>query len=112
MVGRMKDNRVTAGAVDSAQEFPALISRAAGELDIKMRPGGSSTDHVSFFEKGIPAVHFTTGSHPDYHRPSDTWDKLNIQGMAKVSDLIVALGRELAAAKDGLTFKRPSSKDS
>jgi hypothetical protein len=112
MVGRMKENRVTAGAVDSAQEFPGLIGRAAGGLDIRMRQGGGSTDHVSFYEKGIPAVHFSTGGHPDYHRPSDTWDKLNIQGMAKVSDIVVALARELAAAKDGLTFKKPSSKES
>ncbi len=112
MVGRMKENRVTAGAVDSAQEFPGLISRAAGGLDIRMRQGGGRTDHVSFYEKGIPAVHFSTDGHPDYHRPSDTWDKLNIQGMAKVSDIVVALARELAAAKDGLTFKMPSSKDS
>ena len=112
MVGRMKENRFTAGAVDSAQEFPGLISRAAGGLDIRMRQGGGRTDHVPFYEKGIPAVHFSTGGHPDYHRPSDTWDKLNIQGMAKVSDIVVALARELAAAKDGLTFKMPSSKDS
>ena len=112
MVGRMKDNQLTAGAVDSAREFPGLISRAAQGLDVTMKQGGGRTDHVSFYEKEIPAVHFSTGNHPDYHRPSDTWDKLNIQGMAKVSDTVVSLVREIAAAKEGLTFKMPSPRGS
>ncbi len=111
MVGRMRDNRVSVGAVDSASEFPALITRATAGLDATLKPGGGSTDHVSFFEKKIPAVHFTTGGHPDYHRPSDTWDKLNIPGMAKIADSVVALAREIAGRKEGLTFKKPASKE-
>jgi hypothetical protein len=111
MVGRMKDNHASVGAVDSATEFPDLIRRAAGGLDITMKQGGGSTDHVAFYEKKIPAVHFTTGGHPDYHRPSDTWEKLNVAGMAKISDTVVALVREIAAAKDGLTFKMPSRRN-
>jgi hypothetical protein len=111
MVGRMKDNRITAAAVDSAKEFRDLIGRAAQGLDITMRAGGGSSDHASFYGKEIPALHFFTGMHPDYHKPSDTWDKLNIQGMVKVSDLVFALVREIAAAKEGLTYvKVPPSR--
>jgi hypothetical protein len=112
MVGRMKDNKVTARSVDSAKEFRSLVSRAAGGLEVAMRPGGGSSDHVSFHRKEIPALHFTTGTHPDYHRPSDTWEKLNIQGMVKINDMVFTLVREIAAAKEGFTFvKVPSARD-
>jgi len=112
MVGRMKDNQVTAASVDSAKEFRTLVGSAAKGLAVTMRPGGGSSDHVSFHRKEIPALHFTTGIHPEYHRPSDTWEKLNIQGMVKITDMILALVREIAAAKEGFTFvKVPSSRD-
>ena len=110
MVGRMKDNHVIVESVDSAKEFRGLISRAAQGLEVEMKPGGGRSDHVSFYNKEIPALHFFTGSHPDYHRPSDDWEKLNIQGMVKVSDMVLSLVREIAGAKEGLTFvKVPSS---
>lgn len=112
MVGRMRDNRLTAASVDSAKEFRELVGRAAGGLSVEMRPGGGSSDHVSFQRKKIPALHLTTGTHADYHRPSDTWEKLNIHGMAKISEMVLALARELAAAREGFTFiKVPSSRD-
>jgi len=112
MVGRMRDNRLTAASVDSAKEFRELVGRAAGGLSVEMRPGGGSSDHVSFQRKKIPALHLTTGTHADYHRPSDTWEKLNIHGMAKISEMVLALARQLAAAGEGFTFiKVPSSRD-
>lgn len=112
MVGRMKDNLVTAASVDSAKEFRALVGRAAEGLEITMKAGGGRSDHVSFHGKEIPALHLTTGTHPDYHRPSDTWEKMNIQGMVKIADMVLSLTREIAAAKEGFTFvKVPSSRD-
>ncbi len=115
MVGRMKDNKVTVASVDSAKEFRALLERAgraAGGLNVEMKPRGGATDHVSFYNKQVPAVHFYTGMHPDYHRPSDKWEKLNIEGMARVGDMVLSLVNEIAAAGEGLTFvKLPSSRD-
>jgi Zn-dependent M28 family amino/carboxypeptidase len=112
MVGRMRDNQITAAAVDSAREFRALVGRAADGLAVTMRPGGGSSDHVSFHRKEIPALHLTTGMHPDYHRPSDTWEKLNIHGMVRIDQMVFSLARELAAAKEGFSFiKIPSSRD-
>ncbi|HEX9445619.1 MAG TPA: M28 family peptidase, partial [Candidatus Binatia bacterium] len=115
MVGRMKDNKVTVASVDSAKEFRALLERAgraAGGLNVEMKPRGGATDHVSFYNEQVPAVHFYTGMHPDYHRPSDKWEKLNIEGMARVGDMVLSLVNEIAAAGEGLTFvKLPSSRD-
>jgi len=59
---------------------------------------------MSFYNKQIPALHFFTGIHPDYHRPSDTWDKLNIEGMARISDLVLATVQKIAATREPLNF--------
>jgi Zn-dependent M28 family amino/carboxypeptidase len=109
MVGRMKDNRVIVGGVDTGKEFRELISQAGQGLQIEMRPGVGRSDHVSFYNQGIPALHFFTGSHSDYHRPSDDWEKLDIEGMVKVSDLVLRLAKELAGAREPITFVRSAS---
>jgi peptidase M28-like protein/PA domain-containing protein len=112
MVGRMKDNKVIVFSVDSAKEFREMLRRATEGLDVEMRPGGGRTDHVSFYNQGIPSLHFYTGTHSDYHRPSDTWEKLNVEGMTKVADAVFTLANELAATKQALTFvKVPSGRE-
>ena len=50
--------------------------------------GFGPSDHSSFYAKKIPVLHFFTGEHPDYHRPGDDWDKLNIDGIARVVNLL------------------------
>ena len=55
------------------------------------------SDHQSFFMKQIPVLHFFTGTHGDYHRPSDDWDKINIPGTERIVDLIEKLVIELAS---------------
>lgn len=53
------------------------------------RPGGS--DHAPFYNKGIPIVFLHTGSHPNYHKPSDTPDKLNYNGLVNVTKLALEI---------------------
>ena len=62
------------------------------------------SDHMSFYRKKIPVLHFFTGVHDDYHRPTDTWEKLNIDGMAKVSDLVLLTALHLADAQQPIGF--------
>jgi len=50
---------------------------------------------MSFYSKKVPALHFFTGMHSDYHAPGDTWDKLNLEGMAKISELVLATIRSI-----------------
>jgi hypothetical protein len=110
MVGRMKDNRVTVGGIDSAKEFRGLVTEAGQKLGLEVktstsrRTGGS--DHAPFYEKNIPVLHFYTGSHEDYHRPTDDWEKLNIEGMAKTSDFVLLVLNKIASAKESPTFTR------
>jgi S1-C subfamily serine protease len=71
---------------------------------------------MSFYNKKIPVVHFTTGVHADYHRPSDTWEKLNIDGMAKIADLAQSIIAKLTDANEPINFvslpSRPPSDQS
>jgi len=53
------------------------------------RPGGS--DHAPFYNKGIPVVFLHTGSHPHYHKPTDTPDRLNYDGLTDISKLALEI---------------------
>jgi hypothetical protein len=59
--------------------------------------GIGPSDHTSFYLKNIPVLHFFTGSHPDYHKPSDDWDKINYSGQADVLQLIAKVIDQLDA---------------
>ena len=106
MVGRLRDGRVTVFGTRSAQEFSAMVKSAASELglEISESDGIGRSDHMSFYSKKIPALHFFTGVHADYHRPSDTWDKLNLEGMAKITELVLATARSIANTSAPVNF--------
>jgi aminopeptidase YwaD len=98
MVGRLRDDRVTIFGVRSAPPFETIVGSGAKQLGLQtnLPDGVGPSDHLSFYNKQIPVLHFFTGIHPDYHRPGDTWDKLNYPGMAQIGDLV--LGSALAIA--------------
>jgi hypothetical protein len=66
--------------------------------NVKIKTDSSGTgpsDHTSFYLKNIPVLHFFTGSHSDYHKPSDDWDKINYKGEADVLSVIAKVVTEL-----------------
>lgn len=106
MVGRLRDNRVTVFGTRSAQPLSAVVLREARALGLEVveSDGVGRSDHMSFYNKKIPALHFFTGNHSDYHRPTDTWEKVNIEGIAKVVELVSATAQRLALMTDPLSF--------
>ena len=72
--------------------------------------GAGPSDHSSFYSKNIPVLYFTTGAHEDYHTPSDTWDKINYEGMVNIADLIFKITSELANDTSRLKFKEAGPK--
>jgi hypothetical protein len=106
MVGRLRDGRVTVFGTRSAQEFSGIVNSAATGLGLELREsdGIGRSDHMPFYSKKIPALHFFTGVHADYHGPGDTWDKLNLEGMAKISELVLATVRSIANTHAPLNF--------
>src|SRR5437667_358797 len=76
MVGRLRDNRVTVFGTASADEWKALLEPACAAARVDCAPvesgGLGPSDQMPFYAAGVPVVHFFTGSHADYHKPTDT----------------------------------------
>lgn len=109
MVGRLRDDRVTVGATGLAKELRNLVGRSARDLQVEIVPGGGRSDHASFQRKQIPALHIFTGIHSDYHRPSDDWEKLNIEGIVRIGDMALSLVKHLAETTDPAFFARSTA---
>ncbi len=98
MVGRMRNDRLNVGGVESGGGLRTLVERLTGgdRLDLVLRdsPYGPS-DHASFYAAGVPVLFFHTGGHDDYHAPGDTADKINAAGMAQVARLGLRIAERL-----------------
>ena len=106
MVGRLDGGKVIVHGTGTGTGLEPLVDRlvAAHGLEAAKEPGGfGPSDHASFYAKGIPVLHVFTGSHTDYHRPTDTAEKINYEGMARLADLVTGLVRDLAS-----TAERPA----
>lgn len=115
MVGRLKDDKLIVYGTGTCPrwepELKALNEQAKFQLSFKPEGFGPS-DHSSFYGKKIPVLHFFTGNHPDYHRPSDDWDKLNLDGMLRVIDLLEPLVVQTATNAERPAYvevKQPAS---
>ena len=86
MVGRLRDRTLYVGGVDGGSGLRELVNAQAGGLTLVLRgdPFGPS-DHTAFYAAGRPVLFLFTGAHADYHRPSDTWDRINGAGLAEVT---------------------------
>jgi hypothetical protein len=92
MVGRLdpQTKRLMVNGTGTSPVWEPLLKNLANkEISIKTDSSGvGPSDHTSFYLKNIPVLHFFTGSHSDYHKPSDDWDKINYAGEAAVLNLI------------------------
>jgi hypothetical protein len=105
MVGRLRENLIVFGA-DTGDKFKEYLKDSPIKIAYNRDAIGPS-DHTSFVLKGIPAVHLFTGAHPDYHKPGDTADKINYDGLRKVADLVESLARRIADADEKMAFIKP-----
>lgn len=95
MIGRLNKDTKTisvSGTGTSPVWETMLKNMSTPSLIIKTDSAGvGPSDHTSFYLKNIPVLHFFTGSHSDYHKPSDDWDKINYTGEKQVLDLVVSV---------------------
>jgi hypothetical protein len=99
MIGRMRDHRVSVGGIDSGSGLKRVVTEAAGGLGIQVDLLGSPyapTDHMSFYQHRVPVLFFHTGRHDDYHKPTDTWEKINAEGMERIVTLAARVIDRLA----------------
>ena len=108
MIGRIKDDKVYIGGVGTGSTFKGILTQADKDSGFKIEysaSGYSSSDHTSFVTKKIPVLFFFSGLHSDYHKPSDTWDKINAPAAAKLLDLIANVTLQLAETSDPPAFQ-------
>jgi len=87
MVGRLNEDKTLAiNGIGTSSYWDELINDA-NIYDFKLKTtesGIGPSDHTSFYLQDIPAIHFFTGQHEDYHKPSDDVDKINFDGMYNI----------------------------
>jgi Peptidase family M28/PDZ domain/PA domain len=97
MVGRLrpdkdtKKDKLIVYGTGTAKTFNEVLDHANVKYDFRLQKiptGMGPSDQESFYLKHIPVYFFFTGDHPDYHRPSDTADKINVPGMLRVTELV------------------------
>src|SRR5258708_32295055 len=96
MVGRVRNDaktgkpRILTEGTGTAKPFKEMIDNLAKKYDVTLssKAGGfGPSDHASFCSKKVPVLFFWTGNHADYHRPTDTADRINVPGMRQVVDM-------------------------
>ncbi len=99
MVGRMQDNKLAVQAAGTSPVWSKILEQAnvaAGfDLQVQQDPY-QPTDVATFNLAGVPSLAFFTGTHVDYHRPSDTADKINYEDLDRVVEFASSIARRLA----------------
>jgi Tol biopolymer transport system component len=109
MVGRMRENRMQVLGVDTAAEWAEFVNAACDGARVLCAPSGDGgygpSDQMPFYLAGVPVLHFFTGTHFDYHKPSDTADKINDAGAERAAMITASVARALSAREAPLTYK-------
>ena len=109
MVGRMQDNKLTIQATGTSPAWARIIEQtniAAGfDLLLQTDPY-QPTDVSTFNSASVPCLTFFTGTHADYHKPSDTADKIDYEDLDRVADFAAAIVKRLGDATDAPQFTK------
>jgi hypothetical protein len=109
MVGRMQDNKLSVQATGTSKSWDRLIEQAnikAG-FNVSVQPDPyQPTDVQTFNGAGVPSLNFFTGAHVDYHKPSDTADKIDYEDLDRVVEFATAIARRVADTAEAPVFAK------
>ncbi len=114
MVGRMVDNKLSVQATGSSPVWARVIEQAniAAGFDLQVQPDPyQPTDVASFNQAGVPCINFFTGTHVDYHKPSDTADKINYEDLDRVVDFAANIVKRVGDAPEPPAFTKVDQKN-
>lgn len=101
MIGRMREGKVYIGGVGSGSSLKPMLEEILPKyklnIDFSDAAGYGSSDHTSFTTKQVPVLFFFSGLHADYHRPGDTWDKIDAPDTVKLLGLVSDVADHLRA---------------
>jgi hypothetical protein len=110
MIGRPKDGKVYIGGAGTGSSLKPTLEALNGgsklNLDFSDAGGYGSSDHYSFTPKQVPVLFFFSGLHADYHKPSDTWDKIDAPAAARLLELVGRVSEQLLDAPERPRFVR------
>jgi Zn-dependent M28 family amino/carboxypeptidase len=96
--------------VVSANGRPIMSVDPKGGFDLALNEDGyGPSDHSSFYSKQVPVLFFWTGTHNDYHKPSDTFDKINYNDEARILSMVARIVRDIDSANQRLTYTTAKS---
>jgi len=107
MIGRIKGEKVFIGGTGTGATFKDLLDEEKSKSPFHFEysaSGYAASDHTSFVGKKIPVLFFFSGLHSDYHKPSDTWDKIDAPDAAKLLDFIDDVALKIDAANERIAF--------
>jgi len=113
MIGRLKDGKLNIQGTGTSAMWNAVIDSAKAGLPLTVTTtadGFGPSDHSSFTAKNIPVLFYFTGLHGDYHRPSDTYEKINADGEATVLAMVEKSVRTVAEAPTRPEFTKGAEK--
>jgi len=111
MVGRLMNNSVSVFGTESSSRWARHLVPSCQLEHLNCQMGGDGygpSDHMPFFLAQIPVLHFFTGNHADYHKSSDTVDKINATGIAQIASVASALALRISSPKVSLPFSKAS----
>jgi hypothetical protein len=109
MVGRVSKNKLYVGGAGTSPGFKKLVQDADRDVGFDLNysaSGYGASDHMSFTVRSLPVLFFFSGLHSDYHKPSDTWEKINAEDGAKVVRLVAQVVNGLDQLKEKPPFVR------
>ena len=107
MIGRLSNRPLNVMGTGTSPDFPAWIAEANKEvgLNLALSNGGhEGSDHLSFNGKRIPTLFFFSGLHSEYHRPTDTAEKIDAKGAIQVLSLVAGTAELIANAPSKLLY--------
>jgi hypothetical protein len=110
MIGRIRDGKVFIGGVGTGSNFKALLEEVRPKyklnVDFSEQSGFGSSDHFSFTTKRVPVLFFFSGLHADYHKPSDTWEKIDHENAAVLLSMVGEITERLQSSPERTAFLR------
>lgn len=114
MIGRLNDStqKLVIYGVGTSNQWVPLIDSVNKYFHFQIKKDSSGigpSDQTSFYLKNIPVLHFFTGQHSDYHKPSDDADKINFKGEAKILEFIIQLIKKTAEQPAPMQFQKTAA---
>ena len=114
MIGRMSDKKVTIGGTGTSPSFKSILDELEPYYDINIRrssEGYGPSDHASFYVNDIPVLFFFTGTHTDYHKPSDDWEQINAEGEKQILEMVHDIIYKIDSIDAQLVFTESGPKE-